>query len=502
MENSNREVTKKKSIDEIFGSFNIGSMEVAISINSLQEVVNLPENIIKMPLAPDFLVGVFNLRGDIIPVINLKALLKFDKNDIEISQKIGIVNHEGAKIGLLFDSTNEILRVNKEMLDNFDYANENSCKVISGVIKLDSGNRLVQVLNPFALVRVENIPQILEKQNNEKAKKEVALLQGNRKKCISFSVNQIKLGFDISEIHEIIKVPEIQDSPIQNEFCMGVVNVRGQTVPVIDMMKLLMVERKSEEQIEDKRIIILKIEDVLFGLLVDSVESINPYLLNEIMPIPLLSNKRSKMFQGCITLPDLGEVLLLCSDGVFSNDEVVEITQGHSKIYKLESKANEKKKNINRETYISFRLDHRFGISIKDVREIINYTDDIISTPGTPSTVKGVLNLRGRLITIIDTRGLYEMTTPEKMNCDLKILICDDGSERFGLIVDSVESILTIDEDSKMKVPSIMVQNIKDKFGNDIKEIVSVKQEDNKESALIVLNMLPVLSRIKGVVAA
>lgn len=501
MKNAIDEVIKKKSKDEIFGSFNIGSMEVAISINSLQEVVNLPENIIKMPLAPDFLLGVFNLRGDIIPVINLKSLLKFDKNDVEISQKVGIVNHEGAKIGLLFDSTNEILRVNKEMLDNFDYANENSCKVISGVIKLDSGNRLVQVLNPFALVRVENIPQILERQNNGKAKKEVALLQGSRKKCISFSVNGITLGFDISEIHEITKVPEIQDSPIQNEFCMGVVNVRGQTVPVIDMSKLLMVERKVKDEIEDKRIIVLKLEDVLFGLLVDCVESINPYLLNEIMPIPLLSNKRSKMFQGCITLPELGEVLLLNSNEIFSNDEVVEITQGHSKIYKLESRANEKKKISNRETYISFRLDHRFGISIKDVREIINYTDEIISTPGTPATIRGVLNLRGRLITIIDTRGLYEMTTPEKENDDLKILICDDGSERFGLIVDSVESILTIDEDSKMKVPSIMVQNIKDKFGNDIKEIISVKQED-KDSALIVLNMDPVLSRIKGVVAA
>ncbi|MDD4974151.1 MAG: chemotaxis protein CheW, partial [Bacteriovorax sp.] len=63
-----------KSKDEIFGSFYIGTMEVAINVKAIHEVVNLPEKIIKMPLAPNFLLGVFNLRGLIIPIINLKAL--------------------------------------------------------------------------------------------------------------------------------------------------------------------------------------------------------------------------------------------------------------------------------------------------------------------------------------------------------------------------------------------------------------------------------------------
>ena len=86
--NSEKEVKKKvNKKDEIFGSFFIGTMEVAINVKSIHEVVNIPEKIIQMPLAPEFLIGVFNLRGLIIPIVNLKSLLKFEDSTINPHQK-------------------------------------------------------------------------------------------------------------------------------------------------------------------------------------------------------------------------------------------------------------------------------------------------------------------------------------------------------------------------------------------------------------------------------
>jgi purine-binding chemotaxis protein CheW len=496
---------EKKAKDEIFGSFYIGTTEVAINVKAIHEVVNLPEKIIKMPLAPNFLLGVFNLRGLIIPIINLKALLKFEDCEVSSTQKIAIVDHEGAKVGLLFDSTSEILRVSQKDISDFSYSSENSHKVISGAIKLDSGNRILQIIDPFALVCIDNIPQIIDQQNKANQGRVHASSQHeNRKKCISFSINEIKMGFEISGIHEIIKVPEIQQSAIQNELCIGMVNLRGQTVPVIDLAVLLGSQQAEDKRkLENKRIIVLKIEQELFGLLVDAVESINTYLVSEVMPIPLLSNTRSKIFLGCISFSDIGEIILLNYQEVLSNKEILEITQGHSKIYSSGFKEEvASKKNSNRQAYISFKLDHLFGVSIKDIREIINYSDEIISAPGMPSFVKGILNLRGRLITIIDTRLLYMMNPANTGTQNLKILIFDSGEERFGLIVDSVESILTVDEDKKMKVPSLMVQKVQDQFENDIKEIITFQQGEDKEVVLIILNMEPVTSRVKKSIAA
>lgn len=500
--NQNQKIAIVK--DEIFGSFYVGSMEVAINVKAIQEVVNFPPNIIKMPLAPAFLLGVFNLRGIVVPIINLKALLKFEESEVHSAQKIGIIEHQGAKVGLLFDSTSEILRVNHQMLDQFNYAHENSHRVISGAIKLDSGNRIVQIIDPFALVSIENIPQIIEKQNiYNQGRVQNSYLHANRKKCISFSVNQINLGFEISGIHEVIKVPEIQKSAIQSELCLGIVSLRGQTVPVIDFAFMLGIKEKIQIAIEDKRIIVLKIEHELFGLLVDAVESINTYMIGDVMPIPLLNDKRTKMFQGCISLENIGDIILLNYEEVLSNQEILEITQGHSKIYRseqVESKTG--KTHLNRQAYISFKLDHLFGVSIKDIREIINYSDDIIQAPGMPSFVRGVLNLRGKLITVIDTRSLYKMSQANLENEKTKILIFESGDERFGLVVDSVESILTVDENKKMKVPSLMVQKARDQFENDIKEIITFEMEEHKEGALIILNMGPVTDRIRKSIAA
>ncbi len=503
----NLEVDKIKLIkkDEIFGSFYIGEMEVAINVRAIHEVVNLPEKIIKMPLAPEYLLGVFNLRGLIIPIINLKLLLKLEDFAISANQKIAIIDHEGAKVGLIFDSTSEIIRANQEVLNEFKYPGENGHNIISGAIKLDSGNRILQIIDPFALLSIENIPQIIAQQSKNNKNGKFSLHQlGNRKKCISFSINDILMGFEISGIHEIIKVPEIHQSPIQNDLCLGVVNLRGQTVPVIDLSLLLGASRSQDITGEEKRIIVLKIEKELFGLLVESVESINTYDVDDVMAIPLLSKTRSQMFLGCISIEGMGDIILLDYNEVLSNNEIGEITQGHSKFYNSNSQLESQlsKNKLNRQAYISFKLEHLFGVSIKDICEIINYSDEIVSAPGMPSFVKGVLNLRGKLLTVIDTRQLYAMGDSKPIDDKTKILIFNSGEERFGLIVDSVESIITVDEDKKMKVPSLMVQRVQDKFANDIKEIITFKQAEEKDGVLVILNMEPVTSRIKNSIAA
>lgn len=483
-----------KTFDEIYATFGIGGIEVALNVADVQEVVNFPENVIKMPLSPSFLVGVFNLRGLIIPIINLKQLLHLEGQEVQPNNKIAIVDHEGAKIGLIFDSTSEIVRIKKEYVDLFSYVEEKSHKVIKGALKLENGERIIQILNPFALFHIENIPQITDQQQRIK-KDKLAYRQDGRKKCISFSINDMTMGFEISGINEIIKIDSIESSTVQSELCLGIINLRGQVIPIIDSGSLFSGTPSDQNQLQEKRVIILRLEQEHFGLLVDSVENIVPYTVDAIMAIPVLNSERSGMFQGCIQTPDHKEIILLSHQNLLSNQEVLSITQGHSKIYQSEKQTQIRRGGINRNSYISFRLDHMFAVSIYDVREIINDSAEIISAPGTNDIVKGILNLRGKLVTIINTRNLYQLPQLEN-NPDSKILIFDHGEERFGFVVDSIESIVMVDNEKKMRVPSIMVQNVREKFQNDIKEIVTVNQNE-KESAIIILNMEPVINRIK-----
>lgn len=494
------ETTKPKTF-ETFGSFFVGDTEMAINVRSIQEVVNFPTQIIPMPLAPEYLVGIFNLRGLVIPIINLKSLLQYEDSQVTPSQKVAILEHQGASIGILFDSTSEIIRVADSDLDVFTYSG-NAPKVISGAIKLDSGARILQVVDPMALIAIDNIPQILQQQKlNPKRMTGANYKHENRKKCITFFVKDMKLAFEISGINEILKVPGVQKSPMESDLCMGMINLRGQTIPIIDFAALLRMGSDPVEDFDAKRIIILKVGTGLFGLLVDSVESINTYLTTEIMPIPLLGKSRSKMFEGCVPLKDEGDVILLNHEHIFSTAEINAITQGHSKLFKSETERETKKKKIDRQTYVSFKVGCLFGVSIADVHEIINYSEDIANAPGMPSYVKGLLNLRGKIALIIDTRALYSMKESEVVT-DKKILLFKNGNEMFGLVVDSLESIITLDGANKMKLPSLIAQGATGNFNNDVKEVVGVPGQDNKEDMLIVLNIEPIARRINKAVAA
>jgi len=491
----------KKDNFDIFTSFHMGKTEIAITVKVVQEVVNFPDKVIPMPLAPDFLLGVFNLRGMIIPIINLKKLLKYPEDSVSPEQKVAIVDIEGARVGLIFDSTSEILRISSQDIAEFGYVSENSHKVISGAIKLNNGERILQILDAQALIHIENIPQILDQQKISSAHKKSSR-QDLRKKCISFNVKNIKMAFEISRIHEIVKVPEIKPSSIQSEIFLGIINLRGRTIPVVSFSKILKMNESMASEFEagDERIIIMKIDKELIGLIVDHVDCINSFYDEQLIAVPVLGKDRVAMFLGCITTESSHEIFLLDHEKILSNHEVLEVTEGHSKIYQNEV-FSETKKSIHKESYISFRLDHLFGISIKDIKEIINYSDEILSAPGMPSFVKGMLNLRSKLVVVIDTRKLYKMDDTKNADTDCKVLIFEKNDEYLGLVVDSLESILSIDQDKKFKVPGLLTQKIQGQFQDDIKEIVSVASGE-KEAALIILNIDSVTDRIKNLKAA
>ena len=98
--------------------------------------------------------------------------------------------------------------------------------------------------------------------------------------------------------------------------------------------------------------------------------------------------------------------------------------------------------------YLTFALGkEQYGLEILKVREIIGYMD-ITAVPQTPHHVKGVINLRGQVIPVIDLRAKFGMDTAEitEQTC---IIVCEiqSGNRSFstGIVVDNVEEVLDID---------------------------------------------------------
>ncbi len=107
----------------------------------------------------------------------------------------------------------------------------------------------------------------------------------------------------------------------------------------------------------------------------------------------------------------------------------------------------EEKSNSKEGKYLTFNLaDEEYGIGILKVKEIIGMIA-ITSVPQTPDHVKGVINLRGKVIPVIDLRlkfGLPAMEYTER-TCIIVIEITKDGGHiLLGILVDSVSEVLNI----------------------------------------------------------
>ena len=103
---------------------------------------------------------------------------------------------------------------------------------------------------------------------------------------VVFRVGKEEYGLDIQQVKEIIKMQEITEIPNAPEFIEGVINLRGQITPVMDMRKRLFVER-AEKIGKDTRIVIVEAEESTLGIIVDAVIGVLHLAERDISPPPV-----------------------------------------------------------------------------------------------------------------------------------------------------------------------------------------------------------------------
>ena len=100
----------------------------------------------RVPNAPDHVTGVTNLRGEVIPVINLRRKLGMEEQEVDKNSRIVIVTVDDIVAGLIVDSSSEVLEIHKENIDK-PPTNENNkfIEYVSGIGK--TSDRLIILLN-------------------------------------------------------------------------------------------------------------------------------------------------------------------------------------------------------------------------------------------------------------------------------------------------------------------------------------------------------------------
>jgi purine-binding chemotaxis protein CheW len=125
--------------------FRIGQETFGLPISMVREIVRVPQ-ITSVPNAPDYIEGVINLRGRIIPIVDLRK--RFGEKSFEPSKKnrIVVVELDSRAIGLMVNSASEVLRIPPSEIEQpHNVFQEGELNYITGVCKLKG--RLVMLLD-------------------------------------------------------------------------------------------------------------------------------------------------------------------------------------------------------------------------------------------------------------------------------------------------------------------------------------------------------------------
>jgi purine-binding chemotaxis protein CheW len=145
-------------------TFKVDNEEFAVDILKVQEI-NKMINITHIPNAPPFVEGVINLRGKIIPIVDLRKRLGFEGKSYDKSTRIIVIELEGIVLGFIVDSVSEVLRISDSTVEpppalvagvESDY--------IEGVGKLD--NRLLILLELKKIFSASDRKELEKAANN------------------------------------------------------------------------------------------------------------------------------------------------------------------------------------------------------------------------------------------------------------------------------------------------------------------------------------------------
>jgi purine-binding chemotaxis protein CheW len=125
--------------------FELGEENFGVDISSVESIIKMQE-LTKVPHSPTFVEGVTNLRGIVLPVLDLRKRFGLPKADGTKDTRIVVTNVDGIKVGMIVDSVSEVLTIPDSVIESTPaMISSVDTAFITGIAKLD--NRLVILLD-------------------------------------------------------------------------------------------------------------------------------------------------------------------------------------------------------------------------------------------------------------------------------------------------------------------------------------------------------------------
>lgn len=132
--------------------FRLGKEEFGVPIDSVQEIVRVAEQLTQVPKAPPAVEGVINLRGAVLPVMDLRRRLGLEQVARSDRQRIMVFLIGGVRTGFIVDSVVEVLKIAKSAIEPAPRLSGEQARLLARMANLERQKRMVQLIDPQHLI--------------------------------------------------------------------------------------------------------------------------------------------------------------------------------------------------------------------------------------------------------------------------------------------------------------------------------------------------------------
>ena len=296
-------------------TFDVAHQEFALELDSVQEILPAPTEITAVPRAETLVLGVTSLRNRLLPLLSLRGLLGFPPAAApDGREKVVVTNIGGAQVGLVADRARAILPAALSSIDALPpvlAARTGGESRVKAIYRGDGGRRLVSILSPQQLYREDVMRRLGERTQNESARGGAAASTRHAEQTfLVFRLGPDEFGLPIEAVDEVGEVPaKIARLPKTPKFLEGVVNLRGDVLPVVDQRRRF--DMPAADELERRRLVVVRTERHRAGLIVDGVSDVLRVPKDSVESPPDLTEQIARLVRGVINLDESQRIVLV-----------------------------------------------------------------------------------------------------------------------------------------------------------------------------------------------
>jgi purine-binding chemotaxis protein CheW len=138
--------------EEQFIIFCLGGQEYGMPIAAVEEIARPPERITRLPKAPSFIDGMMNLRGIVVPIVDLRRRFDVASKEPGIAERVLVLAIGGGKTGFLVDSVSEVLKVPTDAVRPAPKLSAEQTRLIGRIANFDAQSRMILLVDPAQLL--------------------------------------------------------------------------------------------------------------------------------------------------------------------------------------------------------------------------------------------------------------------------------------------------------------------------------------------------------------